>query len=695
MQIVIIQIVIYTFLLINISKAKELNCKVLMLRGKPQKVCQTCDMGYVATKDGCSPICAKRCDTNEHCSAPNVCKCNMGYTRDLSGKCSPICNKTCDETSYCSKPDVCACRKGYVETNYGCTPICVEPCGENEYCAGPDNCSCNAGYSRNITGKCVPLCNPVCNETSYCSKPDMCACRKGYVETNVGCSPICTNLCGENEYCSAPNNCTCKDGFAKDFNGKCSPICDRACDEVSFCSAPNKCTCKTGYERTKDGCSPICAQACVNGRCVAPNKCLCNTGYQHVNEHDYNCQPECDINICGNATCSQPNVCECPKGYERINGTRDCLPACTAGCGPYGICVESERCDCVEGYRRSGDLCVPQCKHGCGNNERCVQPDVCQCMDGYENKPLRHYDHRCQPMCEPSCPLNAYCAAPNDCSCYAGYTLVDRVCVPRCKDQCGADSSCIAPDQCHCNRGFLEQDGKCVSSAELRSCMKEVLFIKVPVSCETGSFIIYLIYAGLIGILLLCGFITYKSILHLHRRSSKSYRPPPENFIVTYQPRSRDDDIGDADCEVASPSYSQPPAYNTLTRKSCRVIYMYDRTANAPGTRHNPVQATNVMPTISLSCHYKLPPQRFVAAAPTVAGNQTPTLCRRPTSVDGCEPNCAEGCGEHSRCKAPNKCVCDESCALQADGECGPVCKPELYLFFEGINGTSDCTDCD
>ncbi|CAD6993624.1 unnamed protein product [Ceratitis capitata] len=28
-----------------------------------------------------------------------------------------------------------------------------------------------------------------------------------------------------------------------------------------------------------------------------------------------------------------------------------------------------------------------------------------------------------------------------------------------------------------------------------------------------------------------------------------------------------DDDIGDVDCEVASPSYSQPPAYNSLTRK--------------------------------------------------------------------------------------------------------------------------------
>ncbi|XP_054726660.1 von Willebrand factor D and EGF domain-containing protein-like [Anastrepha obliqua] len=432
-----------------------------------------------------------------------------------------------------------------------------------------------------IRGKSQIICQAICDENcvdGICDYvPKRCICNKGYHPEQNKCQPDCAAGCPSNATCiSGSNNCYCNKGYETNDLGQCSPHCEEDCDERSYCAAPNACHCKMGYEQTNDGCQPICAEGCAeHAHCATPNTCTCDAGYQPMADASDKCQPICDVTRCGgNATCLRPGICECAAGYARRNDSIDCLPHCLDGCGPNSACIAPDHCECVEGYLRIGDACRPKCTNACGINAHCALPEVCQCRAGFENKAIVGFEQSCQPICSVACPLHAYCASPNHCRCIAGYTLVGTNCVPYCKDGCGKHSSCIMPDTCNCNIGYLDQDGECVNAAQLQKCLKEMkmLLFSVHVSCDTSSFVIYLIYGALIGLLLACTLITYKGVQLLRHKSTKrsgNHTQPPTNYIITYQPHSGESGqaVTNDECDMASASYSQPPAYNALTMK--------------------------------------------------------------------------------------------------------------------------------
>ncbi|XP_017483473.1 PREDICTED: von Willebrand factor D and EGF domain-containing protein-like [Rhagoletis zephyria] len=445
----------------------------------------------------------------------------------------------------------------------------------------PSQCKTILCKTLEVRGKLQEICQAICDENcayGVCDyKPKRCICNKGYHPENNKCQPDCVKGCPANATCVVgSNNCRCNVGYEEDASGQCVPICSEKCNENSFCAAPNTCHCMPGYEQTTNGCQPICSEGCeAHAHCTAPNVCTCDAGYEAITNTSEKCQPICDVARCGNATtCLQPGVCECVAGYTRRNDSIDCLPVCPGGCGPHGICVAPAHCACVAGYVRHDEACRPKCPRACGLNAYCSQPEVCQCIEGFENRAIGDLEQSCQPICVNDCPLHAYCAAPNQCHCIAGYSLIDHTCVAHCTDTCGKHSSCIAPDTCRCNVGFLEQHGECVSSAQLQKCVKEmrVLFISMHVPCVTNSFVMNLFYGALIGLILVCGLITYKGLQHLRQKvptRDGNYTQSPPNYVITYQPRGGEnaEAVIEAECDMASASYSQPPVYNTLTQK--------------------------------------------------------------------------------------------------------------------------------
>uniref|UniRef100_A0A034WAB2 Tenascin-R n=1 Tax=Bactrocera dorsalis TaxID=27457 RepID=A0A034WAB2_BACDO len=143
LRLLLIQIVICTFFCIEHGHGKEMDCKILLIKGKQQKICRyvcdencvdgicdfkpkgcVCKKGYHPEINKCQPDCAAGCPANSTCiEGSNNCRCNEGYTRDSSDQCSPVCTVDCGETRYCDSPNVCACKTGFVEINNVCAPI--------------------------------------------------------------------------------------------------------------------------------------------------------------------------------------------------------------------------------------------------------------------------------------------------------------------------------------------------------------------------------------------------------------------------------------------------------------------------------------------------------------------------------------------------------------------------------------------
>ena len=94
---------------------------------------------WVAAGGECVDEVHRGCYNNGTCIAPNLCKCQTGWTGTDCRH--PVCAQTCQHNGACTHPDTCTCERGW--TGYDCSiPICAQDCMNDGECVAPDTCKC-------------------------------------------------------------------------------------------------------------------------------------------------------------------------------------------------------------------------------------------------------------------------------------------------------------------------------------------------------------------------------------------------------------------------------------------------------------------------------------------------------------------------------------------------------------------------
>ncbi|XP_068440883.1 protein jagged-1b [Clinocottus analis] len=436
----------------------------------------------------------------------------------------PFCNKFCRARDdffghfSCDAGGSKVCMEGW--TGPECKEaVCRQGCHQaHGSCTAPAECKCHYGWKGPLCDQCVTF--PGCVYGS-CGEPWQCVC-----DVNWG-GLLCDkdlNYCGTHQPCknggtctnTEPNeyHCECREGF----RGRNCDIVEHAClsspcgngavcveDLTGF-----SCTCTDGWtghtcndavrqcDRSPCGRGATCQEAPGGYRCLCPPGWTGRTCQLDTNE--------CEMSVCVHARSCRNLIggylCDCLPGWTGPNcdiRNSSCQGLCLNG----GRCedqVSGSRCSCAPGF--SGKFCqvgvMPCDSAPCLHGGQCVEQDgrtvMCTCPSGYSGV----FCEKALNMCDPNpCHKGAPCQSTEGrylCACPEGY--YGNECM-------NLKSPCVGQ---HCPGAMSDT--------------------------THGRVSFYVVLAGVLVLVAVCGCATCVFILsHLRRKRKKQQAVPQEEGI--------------------------------------------------------------------------------------------------------------------------------------------------------------------